>query len=59
MAFRGYRDGLEQETSGNVLLLIKFTAKFGRVLQEHLKRTEDNGVHDHCLGKTFNVSKQC
>jgi hypothetical protein len=51
MTLRGYRDGLEQERSGNFLDLVMFTAKFDPVLREHLQRTEDNSINNHYLGK--------
>jgi hypothetical protein len=57
MVFRGHRDGLEQNRSGNVLDLVKFTTKFESVLRKHLQRIEDNSAHNHYLGrKTFKMS---
>jgi hypothetical protein len=46
-AFRGLRDGLERERSGNFLDQVKFDP----VLQERLHCIEDNGVHNYYFGK--------
>ncbi|CAH2226204.1 Hypothetical predicted protein [Pelobates cultripes] len=51
--FRGHRDTLEVEKSGNVIDRIKHSAMFEPVLREHLQRIEDKRIHNHYLGKNI------
>ncbi|XP_073470341.1 zinc finger MYM-type protein 1-like [Aquarana catesbeiana] len=53
LPFRGHRDNLEEENSGNFIDLIKLCARFDPVLRQHLQRFEEKRIHNHYLGKNI------
>lgn len=42
LAFRGHRESLDEENSGNFIGLVKLLAKFDPVIRDHLQRIEEN-----------------
>lgn len=51
LAFRGHRENLSSNHSGNFLGLIKLLAKFDPVLKVHVDQIQEEKLHTHYLGK--------
>jgi len=51
MAFRRSVDQLGQRHNSNFLGLVELIAKFDPVLQEHIRRVQNNEIHDHYVSK--------
>lgn len=53
MAFRGSTDKLEEQSArkGNFLGLVDLLSKFDSVMGEHVRRIQNDEIHDHYVGK--------
>ena len=50
LAFQGKNEKIYEENNRNFLSLIKMIAKFDPIMQEHIKRIQNGGIHKHYLG---------
>ncbi|XP_026410039.1 uncharacterized protein LOC113305158 [Papaver somniferum] len=50
LAFRGDVDKIGEPHNGNFLSFIEMISEFDLVMQEHLRRIKDHGIHHHYLG---------
>ncbi|XP_065654529.1 zinc finger MYM-type protein 5-like [Hydra vulgaris] len=51
LAFRGTHEKLNTADNGNFLKFVEFLALFDPLIDEHLRKIEDNETHVHYLGK--------
>ena len=50
LAFQGKNEKIYEENNRNFLSLIKMIAKFDPIMQEHIKRIQNGGIHKHYFG---------
>ncbi|KAK9053417.1 hypothetical protein SSX86_030051 [Deinandra increscens subsp. villosa] len=50
LAFRGKKEKLNQENNGNFLTMIEMLGEFDPVMQEHIRKVNNNEIQNHYLG---------